>query len=234
MGAQDLRHVGGEAHVPSSVEGAGLGRQTDPMDGAGSDAPARGRRPDWAALYRRHREAMMNAVARRLLLAGRDAHEAEDIVHRVFVEVMARSPDVIRTWEAFLIHAALQRTRDHLNSAEIRRAFPGGLSPGEEDSGDRPGAPSGGDVEASALAELQEENIRHAVREVLAALPDRQRRVLRLRLFEGRTNMEIAPQLGVTPQRVSQLFKKAHATLKARLRADPTIGLDEEGGATDG
>lgn len=203
------------------------------MDRAENDAPTSGRRLDWAALYSRHREVMIRAAARRLLLAGREGHEAEDIVQKVFLEVMNKPPDNIRNWEAFLVHAAVQRTRDHLNSAETRRAFPVGVG-SDTDIGGLLGTPADDDVEASALAELGAEGMRHIVREVLVALPDDQRQVLQLRLFKHKTNVEIAPQLGVTPQRVSQLFKKAHATLMARLRAEPTVWLDEEGGTTHG
>jgi DNA-directed RNA polymerase specialized sigma24 family protein len=62
---------------------------------------------------------------------------------------------------------------------------------------------AGDDVEEQALTALHTEHLRRRIREVLAALPDGQRRAIRLRLFEARGDAEIAPLLGVTPQRVS-------------------------------
>jgi len=53
------------------------------------------------------------------------------------------------------------------------------------------------------------------------ALPDEQRRAIRLRLFEARSGAEIAPLLGVTPQQVSQLWNSGFTTLRSALRAGP-------------
>ena len=61
---------------------------------------------------------------------------------------------------------------------------------------------AGYDVGEQALPALHTEHLRHRIREVLAALPDEQRRAIRLRLFEARSDAEIAPLLGVTPQLV--------------------------------
>jgi DNA-directed RNA polymerase specialized sigma24 family protein len=44
------------------------------------------------------------------------------------------------------------------------------------------------DVEEQALPALHTEHLRHRIREVLAALPDEQRRAIRLRLFEARSD----------------------------------------------
>ena len=81
----------------------------------------------------------------------------------------------------------------------------------------------GYDVEEQALPALHTEHLRHRIREVLAALPDEQRRAIRLRLFEARSDAEIAPLLGVTPQRVSQLWNSGFTTLRSALRADPAV-----------
>ena len=56
------------------------------------------------------------------------------------------------------------------------------------------------DVEEQALRALHTGHLRHRIREVLTALPDEQRRAIRLRLFEARSDAEIAPLLGVKPQ----------------------------------
>lgn len=67
-----------------------------------------------------------------------------------------------------------------------------------------------------------------SIREVLAGLPDDQRRVVRLRLFDQMSNVGIAPRLGVTPQRVSQLWKAGWSTIWPALRDDSALWLEEE------
>jgi hypothetical protein len=80
------------------------------------------------------------------------------------------------------------------------------------------------DVEEQALPALHTEHLRHRIREVLAALPDEQRRAIRLRLFEARSDAEIAPLLGVTPQRVSPLWNSGFTTLGQRYAPTPLSG----------
>lgn len=184
-------------------------------------------RPDWAALYQRHRETMLRVAASLLRQAGRDTDQAQDVVNQVFVEVMNNPPDPPGNWEAYLVKAAVYRTKDHMTTAEARRAVPAGI--GTRDDGpvllDRA---ADYDVEGQALRAVRSEQLRHRVREVLAGLPDDQRRVVRLRLFNGMSNVEIAPVLGVTPQRVSQLWKAGWGTVWSALRDDPGLWLEDE------
>lgn len=184
-------------------------------------------RPDWAALYQRHRETMLRVAASLLRQAGRDTDQAQDIVNQVFVEVMNNPPDPPGNWEAYLVKATAYRTKDHMTTAEARRAVPAGT--GARDDGpvllDRA---ADTDVAEQALRAVRTERLRHRVREVLAGLPDDQRRVVRLRLFDGMGNVEIAPVLGVTPQRVSQLWKAGWSTVWSTLRDDPGLWLEDE------
>jgi RNA polymerase sigma-70 factor (ECF subfamily) len=184
-------------------------------------------RPDWAALYQRHRETMLRVSAGLLRQAGRDTDQAQDIVNQVFVEVMNNPPDPPGNWEAYLVKATANRTKDHMTTAEARRAVPAGT--GARDDGpvllDRA---ADTDVAEQALRAVRTEQLRHRLREVLAGLPDDQRRVVRLRLFDEMGNVEIAPALGVTPQRVSQLWKAGWGTVWSALRDDPGLWLEDE------
>ncbi len=184
-------------------------------------------RPDWAALYQRHRETMLRVSAGLLRQASRDTDQAQDIVNQVFVEVMNNPPDPPGNWEAYLVKATAYRTKDHMTTAEARRAVPAGT--GARDDGpvllDRA---TDTDVAEQALRAVRTEQLRHRVREVLAGLPDDQRRVVRLRLFDGMGNVEIAPLLSVTPQRVSQLWKAGWSTVWSALRDDPGLWLEDE------
>jgi len=114
-----------------------------------------------------------------------------------------------------------------MTAAEARRAVPVGT--GASDDGpdllDRAGD---SDVEQVALRAVRAQQLRHRVREILTGLPDDQRRVVRLRLFDRLSNVEIAPVLDVTPQRVSQLWKAGWATMWSTLRDAPELWLEDE------
>jgi RNA polymerase sigma factor (sigma-70 family) len=84
------------------------------------------------------------------------------------------------------------------------------------------------DAEEQALRAVHTEQLRHRVQEVLAGLTDDQRRVIRLRPFDRMSNVEIAPLLGVTPQRVSQLWKAGWVTMWPALRDNSGLWLEDE------
>ena len=48
-----------------------------------------------------------------------------------------------------------------------------------------------------------------AIRDALARLNDREKKILRLRFFEGRTQMEVAGEIGISQAQVSRLEKNA-------------------------
>jgi RNA polymerase sigma-B factor len=54
---------------------------------------------------------------------------------------------------------------------------------------------------------------RVAVRELLSVLPARERRIVYLRFFEGRTQLEIAADVGISQMHVSRLLTKSIETL---------------------
>jgi RNA polymerase sigma factor (sigma-70 family) len=84
----------------------------------------------------------------------------------------------------------------------------------EEDTPDR--VDEQADVERVALARLR---LECAQRE-LSALPPRERHALVERVMKGRPAKEVAGELQVSPQRVSQLVNQAIGRLRARC--DPT------------
>ncbi|HML45279.1 MAG TPA: sigma-70 family RNA polymerase sigma factor, partial [Clostridia bacterium] len=48
-----------------------------------------------------------------------------------------------------------------------------------------------------------------SIREAMRHLGDRERRILKLRFFEGRTQMEVASEIGISQAQVSRLEKSA-------------------------
>jgi RNA polymerase sigma factor (sigma-70 family) len=190
--------------------------------------------PNWAALYAQHRDAMIRVAARALQVARQDTDGAQDIVNTVFAEVMEKPPIDVRNWEAFLVRATVRRAQDLLGSAGVRKSTAVGL--GSDEDSQCLERDAGINVEEEALLRLQWDSVREPVRKVLAGLPDDQREVVRWRLFEEMSNVEISPRLGVTPQRVSQLWKAGWSAITTAVRNDPTlrsIWSDDEGDTGD-
>jgi RNA polymerase sigma-B factor len=65
------------------------------------------------------------------------------------------------------------------------------------------------------MAEIEN---RELLRPVLAALPDREREVLRLRFFESLTQTQIAERVGISQMHVSRLLAKTLASLREQLQ----------------
>jgi RNA polymerase sigma-B factor len=57
------------------------------------------------------------------------------------------------------------------------------------------------------------------VREMLASLPPRQRAIVMMRFFDGRTQLEIGESLGISQVHVSRLLRAAMASLRQRAGA---------------
>ena len=62
---------------------------------------------------------------------------------------------------------------------------------------------------------------RLALQQALATLPERERRILALRLFADMTQSEIGAEIGVTQMHVSRLFSRALKRLRAQLEDEP-------------
>jgi RNA polymerase sigma-B factor len=58
---------------------------------------------------------------------------------------------------------------------------------------------------------------RHALRPLMAELPDRERRLLEMRFFRNMTQTEIADELGISQMHVSRLLTRTLAQLRDQL-----------------
>ncbi len=67
------------------------------------------------------------------------------------------------------------------------------------------------------LAQLDQQRASECLREAIAELGDAERRVVSMYFFEDKTLQEIAPHLGVSESRVSQIRTRALARLRVRL-----------------
>src|SRR5690606_7247706 len=60
-----------------------------------------------------------------------------------------------------------------------------------------------------------------AVRPLLAALPERERDVLRMRFFDNLTQVQIAERIGVSQMQVSRILTRTLTRLREEARAEP-------------
>jgi RNA polymerase sigma factor (sigma-70 family) len=166
-------------------------------------------------LVERHRPALLRACTRILPEAG-----AEDAVQQALLnahQALRRSgaPQRLEPWlHRIAVNAALK---------ELRR-FPEELPLDEERTNG---------VEQPPERQERRERLR-AVVEALGALPAGQRRALLLRELEGRSHIEIARSLGLTPGAVRQLIHRARSGVRSMVSALTPYGLLMRLAAGDG
>lgn len=89
---------------------------------------------------------------------------------------------------------------------------------------DDPGATLG-DLLGADDPELTRTDLRLSAAPVVAALPERQQRILHLRFFGELTQDQIARQIGISQMHVSRLLTRSIASLRAQLRDRPDTDL---------
>ncbi|WP_319446898.1 MULTISPECIES: sigma-70 family RNA polymerase sigma factor [unclassified Mycobacterium] len=155
-------------------------------------------RPDWAALYHRHRNAMHRVAA--TTLRGRGlADLADDAVQAAMVSLMKTPPNDVGNWEALLVGTARRRALDMVESAAVRYAGPELAE--EHDSVD-PGHDADDIVDA-----VDRQRTAAQLRQHLKKLNSQQRFVAWEYLALDRPRAQVAIELGVSPARVSQIAK---------------------------
>jgi RNA polymerase sigma-B factor len=116
-------------------------------------------------------------------------------------------------------------TRIGADEADVAEAFiaNGGYSPNSLDASpitDDSGAPTFGDLLGAADAELEIVDDKVTVAGLLMRLPARERRMLAMRFYGNRTQVEIATELGISQMHVSRLLGHALAWLREAMLSD--------------
>jgi RNA polymerase sigma-70 factor (ECF subfamily) len=165
---------------------------------------ARGEDAALGELVRRHQQRVYQ-IAYRLL---RDPQEAEDASQEVFIKVYENAH---RFEPKASVAAWLHRiTANHcLNLLRRRRPH---------ESLDQEDAPQPPDPAAGPLELLEERDLHRRLEELLNGLPENQRRALVLKRYAGLSYQEIGQELGLSPQAVDGLLKRARQTLKKALQ----------------
>lgn len=82
-----------------------------------------------------------------------------------------------------------------------------------------------GDLVPADTTELDAAEARVILWPLIRRLPPRDRKILRLRFFEGRTQQEIGDELGVTQMQVSRLLTRILRDLRRAIDHDPSDAL---------
>lgn len=166
-------------------------------------------KPDWPALYLRHRDSMYRVARSALRSIGRP-DLAEDAVHDVMTSIIADPDRMIANPEAYLVKAARLRA---LAIAKLH----GNCRGAQWDEAEHP---SDG-FEADAVQRLDRARLYQRLHQEVAALPDMQRRVIEEVIIKERTATQVATEMGLSKSRVSQLQKAALLALRDRLGKGP-------------
>ena len=171
---------------------------------AGGDAHA------VAELYDRYAALLLSVVRRILGAAG----EAEEVLQECFLQAWNQAArydaqrSSVSTW---LILIARSRALDRLRSRQARERAVDGAA-----------AEPPADTSSTAEHSVFHAERRRRVREVLAELPDEQRRVLELAFYEGLSQTEIATRtgtpLGTVKTRALLGMKKLRQALRTEIR----------------
>lgn len=142
------------------------------------------------------------------------AQDAEDAVQEVFLKAWASATrydpakGAVSTW---LYQIALRQCIDRNRRGRVRQFF--GLDT----------APEPADEAPDALRDLAGRQDAARVRAAIAALPDRQRQALLLKVVADMGNPEIAATMDCGLGAVEQLLVRARATLRARTDLDLSL-----------
>jgi RNA polymerase sigma-70 factor (ECF subfamily) len=166
---------------------------------------ARGEAAALEELIRRH-ERRLYQVAYRLL---QDPQEAEDALQEVFLKAYEHAGRFQPTGS---VGGWLARiTANHCLNRLRQRTSHDSLD--DDDQGLQ--VPSG---DATPLEALEEAHLARRLEELLAALPEDQRRALVLKRFGDLSYQEIAEVMGVSAQAVDGLIKRARRFLRDQLK----------------
>lgn len=150
----------------------------------------------------------------RLRATGRSLEEAEDLIHDVYAETMARVSLIsrIRNLPAWINALLKRRTIDAWRHDQVRQRA-GHIDLGEETIQEI--------IAGAGLDPMEQfirENLVDALNDSIAALPPAQRWVIEMQMFQGLTFRELAEMSGESMDTLSARKRYALANLSRALR----------------
>lgn len=169
---------------------------------------------------------------------------AEDVFSEALQGLLQYEPKGSVSWEAVAITIAQRRAIDAVRNARKHRVLPDGSEIGitsldlENDEGERlvDGLADSGELtDEEAVDRVLRADRLLAFRKVAEeVLPERDRDIV-FRVTRGETNVAIAKEVGLTQQRVGQIYGESMRKINAGLRSDPHFRrlYEPEGGNPD-
>ena len=158
---------------------------------------------DLERIYDTHAQAIFAFV----LNVTRRESETRDVLQEVFVKLVSR-PDLlegVRDERGFLLRLAHNLALDLLRRRGARERRDDQFATESE-------------TIFEPTHDTDEQSYREALGAALAALPDEQRAVAHLKLWEGQTFEAIAETLGISPNTAASRYRYAIDKLRERLR----------------
>jgi RNA polymerase sigma factor (sigma-70 family) len=151
---------------------------------------------------------------------GIDPRVADDAVGEVFRRLLqsgvpSNVPDDM--WEAYLVRSAINAAKDEIKMLVRRRDR---VDPSGDISDTRVNVADDSSLEDDITDAVERVRIVKLVRAEVDLLPDIQRRVVAGRHFDGRTNEQLATQMGVSAGRISQIHTEGIRTLAGVLAGE--------------
>lgn len=158
---------------------------------------------NWEQIYSQYRSAMIEVAARST--TQRPDLEAADLVHEAFVEVLSDPPEDEPNWPDFLTRVVVELCV-HRTELVVDEELDGDL--GEEPAED---------AAAVAVRRVAAGEVRQRILRVMDYMTERQREIIRLRLFEGLSVGEIAAQMHTSSSNISQIVIRCLVKLAPSL-----------------
>lgn len=161
---------------------------------------------------------LKNELFRLALRITLDKAEAEDVVQETMIKVWNRRDDwhKIDSIEAFCLTVCRNLAID-----KAKRMGAHSQTIEEEHCGDTADRSYAANPEAQAM----ERNSVEIVRQLVNALPEKQRSIMQLRDIEGKSYKEIAAILGVSEEQVKVNLFRARQTIKKKYIQTENYGL---------
>jgi len=179
--------------------------------------------PNWGAIYAKYREMMIRAASRVIGMGDKversyAGESAPDAAQRAFQKVMRSGiPADVTNLRAYLARAAVNESHD-IRRQTIRRHHDA-IDEHEEPRHERLGSRHEESIVAQEDVEavIEQQILEEGIRANLPILTDHQRAALIGRVFEQRPAKDVAAEIGVEPQRISQLVRSAARRLAHEL-----------------
>lgn len=181
---------------------------------------------DFEAVYRVNASRFRVYAATHLRAAGLSEH-AEDVVHNAVHSLWQNPPGRVESWEALMFATIRWRAIDLIKRVENQRADKS-AAPKNEGGEQTDGADdwtqkrldtgrnlTGGDYphRDDPSVALERSELIDSVRAAISRLPSPDKEIVTRIKLHGEMGKSIAEELSITPGRVSQILKRALATL---------------------